>query len=142
VRFKKIFVSLGKNLSSLRVKILNPQEKLAWNSVAHLNYCLGRVEKARKEFEYIIENELQNHVTYSNFLLVLHHLDQDEIEINKYQDILQRYAISYGKQLSNLYNEELRVTQTLLQKDDIDEKTREFNTKKLKGINLILSFLS
>jgi len=41
-----------------------------------------------------------------------------------------------------IYKEAVRVTEALLQKDDIDEETREFNVKKLKGTNLILPLLT
>jgi len=125
-----------------RVKSLDPSVKLAWNNVAHLYYCLGRVQKAREEFEYIIANGLEVHVIYSNFLLVLHHLDQDEEVINKYKDLFQPYVISHHYVLPKLYKEELRITEAILQRDEIDEKTREFNAKKLKGINFVLSFLN
>jgi len=74
--------------------------------------------------------------------LVLHHLDEDEKVINKYKDLLQPFLQSHSLVLPRLYNEELRITQMILQKDNIDEKTREFNTKKLKGINLVLSFFN
>ncbi len=124
------------------IRKLNPNDKLAFNNIAHLNYCIGRVEKAQKEFEYILENGLKTVSTYPNFILVLLHLDQDEKVINQYKDYLQPHIVSHGDDLRRRYNEELRVTQTVLQRENIDEKTKEFNTKKLEGINKLLSFLN
>ena len=79
---------------------------------------------------------------YANLILVLHHLDHDEEVINKYKDLLQPYIISHGEELRRRYNEELRVTQVVLQRDSLDEKTQEFNAKKIKGINFLLSLLN
>lgn len=66
---------------------------------------------------------------------MLYHIDKEEEEINKYKDLLMPYMQTHRKELLNIYNEELRITQMILQKDNIDEKFREFNTKKLKGVN-------
>jgi len=73
---------------------------------------------------------------------VLLHLDQDEEVITQYKDLLQLDINIYRGELRNRYNEELRVTQVVLQKEDLDEKTKDFNAKKLKGINTLLSFLN
>ena len=123
-------------------KKLNPNVRHTWNSLAYMNYCLGRVQKAREEFEEIIWYGLEINVTYSNFLLVLHHLDKDEGLINQCKDWLEPYLVSYGYAMLRIYNRELRITQALLGRDDIDEKMREFNTKKLKAINFVLSLIS
>ncbi len=121
-----------KNEISMEKKL--PQERV--------NYCIGRVEEALEGFEYIIENELKSVSTYANFILVLLHLDQDEEVITQYKDLLQLDINIYRGELRNRYNEELRVTQVVLQKEDLDEKTKDFNAKKLKGINTLLSFLN
>jgi len=120
---------------------LNPTEKLAFNNIVHINYCLGRIEKALEGYEEIFKNGLEVHYTYSNYILVLYHLDKDEEVINKYKDLLQPYIQSHGHILLKLYQEELRITQATLEKDSIDEETKEFNRRKLQGINLLLSLL-
>ena len=71
---------------------------------------------------------------------MLHHLDEDEDIINQSQDRLEPYILSCEDALPRVYNRELRITEALLGRDDIDEKTREFSTKKLKAINSVLSF--
>ena len=121
---------------------LNPESNHALNNIAHLNYCLGRVQKAREEYEYIIENKLQTTLTYANFLLVMYHLDTDEEGIEQYKGTLEPYILSNGSMLSKLLKEQLKITQVLLEKVDLDEKTREFNQKKIESINLVLSFIN
>ena len=125
-----------------QIRTINPTDKAFFNNIAYLTYCAGKVEKALEGFEYIIENGLESTSTYANFILVLYHLDQDEEVISTYRDLLQPYVNSHGEDLRRRYNEVLRVTQAILQRDNIDEKTKEFNAKKLKGINLLLSFFN
>jgi len=120
---------------------LNSNSNHVWNSIAYLNYCLGRVQKAKEEFEYIIQNGMEINLTYPNFLLVLLHLDESEEVINQYKERLKQSTHSDGSGLPKLYDAELRTTQILLDRDDIDEKTREFNIQKLKNIKQVLSFL-
>jgi len=135
-RFEEALVQFG------RVKELNPNVKQAWNSTAHINYCLGRVQKAKEEFEYIIQNGLEINSTHSNFLLVLLHLGESEEMINQSKERLGQLIASYRfSNFQSLYQKELKITKTILQRDDIDEKTREFNMKKLEGINFLLSFI-
>ena len=121
---------------------LNSTEKLTFNNIVHLNYCLGRVEKALEGFEEIFKNGLEAHYTYSNYILVLYHLEKDEEMINKYKELLQPFIQSHRNALLKIYQEELRITQAILEKDGIDGKTKEFNQKELKGINLVLSFIN
>ena len=120
---------------------LNPYKNLAKNNIAFLNYCLGRVQKALEEFEFIIDNGLEIYATYSNFLVVLYHLDKDEETINKYKGLLQPYIQPHYQELSEIYNEELRQTDVRLQ-GEIDEETREFYLKKLKGLNFVVSHIN
>ena len=96
---------------------LNPTENMAFNNIAHLNYCLGKIEKALEGFEEIIKNELEVHYTFSNYMLVLYHLDKEEEEINKCKDLLKLYLQTQRKALLSIYKEELRITQMILQKD-------------------------
>ena len=121
---------------------LYPTDKLACNNVAYLNYCVGRVEKAREKYEKIIEKGFEIYATYSNFILVLSHLGEDEEVIEKYKALFMPYIQSHGDLLRMIYKEAVRVTEALLQRDDIDEETREFNIKKLKGTNLIFPLLN
>jgi len=120
---------------------LNPAKNLAKNNIAYLHYCLGRVQKAFEEFEYIIENGLEMYATYSNFLVVLHHLDKDEETTNKYKDRLQPYIQSKRHTLIDIYKEELRQVELRLQ-GDIDEENKEFYTKKLQGLNRVISLIN
>jgi len=119
-----------------------PNEKHSLDNIAHLHYCLGRVQAAREEYEDIIQNGLATNFTYSNFLLVLYHLDEDAEVIDHYLDRLGPEITRYGSSMQKLYNEQLRITQTILQRGDIDEKTREFNLKKLEATNFVLSFVT
>lgn len=121
---------------------LCPKNNLAFNNIAHIKYCLGRLEEAYEDFEYIIANGLVSAGTYSNFILVLYHLDKDEEVIEKYKELLLSDLANTGFVLRGMYQEALRITGAILEKDDIDEKTREFNTKKIKALNLVLSFLN
>ena len=120
----------------------DPRDKLSMNNIAHLHYCLGRLQTAFEEFEYIIANGLESDGTYSNFILVLYHLDKDEEVINRYRDLLQQNLGGNGPMLQLMYKESLRITRVLLDRDNIDEETREFNLKKIRGLNLVLSFLN
>ena len=124
------------------VKRLDPTNNVAFNNAAHLQYCLGSLQKAFEEYEHIIENGLLTVGTYSNFILVLFHMDKDEDVINHYRDIFQQNLGDTVPTLKWMYEEALRIIQVKLEKDDIDEETRNFNTKKIKGINLVLSFLT
>ena len=121
---------------------LDPTNKLACNNIAYFHYCVGRVEKAREKYEDIIEKGFDMYATYSNFIVVLSHLEEDEEVIEKYKALFMPHIQSDGHLLRMIYKEALRITEVLLQKDDIDEETREFNTKKLQGTNLILSLLN
>jgi len=124
------------------VKKLEPTNRIAFNNTAHLQYCLGRLEKALEELEYIIENGLESPGTYSNLILVLYHLDKDEEVINQYRDLLQQNLRGNGPILQAMYQRALEITQMILERDDIDEETREFNTKKIQGLNLVHSFIN
>ncbi len=121
---------------------LEPTNELAINNIAYFHYCVGRVEKAREKYEEIIEKGFQIYATYSNFIVVLSHLGEDEEVIEKNTALFMPYIQSHGGVLRMIYKEAVRITEVLLQRDDIDEKTREFNTKKLQGTNLILSLLN
>ncbi len=123
-------------------KRLCPENNLAFNNIAHIKYCLGRLEEAYEDFEYIIANGLVSAGTYSNFILVLYHLDKDEEVIEKYKELLLSDLANTDFILRGMYQEALRITVAILEKDDIDEKMREFNTKKIKALNLVLSFLN
>jgi len=123
------------------VKRLDPTNNIAFNNVAYLQYCLGRLQKAFEEYEHIIANGLESTATYSNFILVLHHMDKDERVINHYRDLLQQNLGDNGSTLKLMYREALRITQAKLERDSIDQEAREFYTKKIQGINLVLSFL-
>jgi len=120
---------------------LNPGKNLTKNNIAFLHYCLGRAEKALEEFEYIIQNGLELCVTYSNLLLIQYHLDKDEETINKAKDLLQPHIQPNRPMLIRIYEEELTQTELRLQ-SEIGEKAREFETKKLQGINMVLSFIN
>ena len=124
------------------VKRLNPRNKAAFNNIAHIHYCLGRIEKACEEFEHILGNRLESAGTYSNYILVLYHLDKGEEVISRYRDLLQPQLRKNGPMLKGMYREALRITQAILERHDIDEEMREFNAKKIKGLNLVLSFLN
>ncbi len=119
-----------------------PNDKVALNHIAHVNYCLGKVEKAREEFEFIIDNGLETHVTYSHFLLVLYHLGEDEEIINQYKNRLEPSVFPCGIRVSGMYHDLLKVTQKALERDDVDENMKEFHRKKQEGINLVMSFLN
>jgi len=123
------------------VKRLDLGNKRACNNIAFMYYCLGRVEKALEKYEVLIKDGLVECATYSNVILVLHHLDKDEEVINMYKDLFLPFIQGNHSLLNMIYNEELRQAQLKLQ-SDIDEETRGFYEKKLKGINLVLSFLN
>ncbi len=121
---------------------LDPGNKFFLNNRVFLNYCLGRPQKAFEELEDIIANGLLTSGTYPNFILVLYHLDKDEEMINNYRDIFRQNIGEDGLALQSMYEEAFGITQKILEREDIDEETREFNTKKMKGLNLVLSFIN
>ncbi len=121
---------------------INPKDHLSCNNIAYLHYSLGRIERAREKYEGIIENGLEMYNTYPNFILLLSHIGEDEEVIEKYKALFIPYIQTRSYLLLETYKEALRITEVLLQRDDIDAEIREFNTKKLKGINLILSMLN
>ncbi len=122
--------------------ILNPANKFTSNHKAFLHYCTGRVKKALEELEIITESGFGVYVTYSHFLLIMYHLDQDERVINNYKNLVQPYLRTNTLVLRRLYKDEVKVTERILDKDDIDEETREFNEKKLEALDMILSFIN
>ena len=119
-----------------------PGERYAINNIAYMNYCLGKLQKACEEFEEIIANGWLTPGTYSNFILVLFHMDKGEEMIGRYRDLLQQNIGENVETLQRMYEEALRITQVILERDEIDEETREFNTKKIEGLNLVLSFIN
>lgn len=118
---------------------LRPDSSYTLNYIALQNYCLGRVQKAKEEYDYIMQNGKEMNLTQSNVLLVLAHLDEDDEAIHQYRDHLKPFITQEGSHLKKNYHEQLKITQKILEREDIDEKTREFNTKKLKAINFALS---
>ena len=121
---------------------LSPDDKLARNQIAYLHYCLGRVKKALEGLEKIVENGLGMYATYSHFLLILYHLDEDEKVIDKYKSLVKPYIRTDSLKLRNLYKEEVRLTERILDRNDIDEETRRFNEKKLEGLEMALSLIN
>lgn len=119
----------------------NPDDIYALNNIAHVHYCLGRVQKARKEFEFLVQNGLETYLTRSSFLLVLCHLDEDEKIINKYKKSLEPSIVLLNDELIKIYNDQAKITQKILERENIDEETRKFNNKKLVGINFLLSLI-
>ncbi len=121
-----------------------PNNRLSLNNIAYCHYCLGKVKKALEEYEYIIKNKLQGFGTYSGMILVLLHLGKDEKAIEKYNKQLQTIQCYLEERNSRLeiYKSELKKTEVLLQRSDIDKKTREFNEKKQRGLNKVLALLT
>jgi len=119
---------------------IDQNDKIAINNIAFLNYSLGRVSNAIARFWSILDNNLEIHTTYSNLIVVLHHIQASEEEITPVRNMFQPFITSHGFLLRKLYNEELRLTELKLH-SKIDEETREFNTQKLQSLNYILSLL-
>jgi len=119
---------------------IDQNDKIAVNNIAFLNYSLGKVSNAIARFWYILDNNLEIHTTYSNLIVVLHHIKASEEEITPVRNMFQPFITSHGFVLRKLYNEELRLTELKLQ-SEIDKETREFNTQKLQSLNYILSLL-
>jgi len=117
---------------------LDPTNELAINNIASLHYELGRVEKAFEVLEYIMKNGLQTNMTYLNLLLVLECLEKDEEVIKKYKDRAQHYIQRNREEIQLQYKIELMRAEKKLE-SDIDEKTRELYTKKLKTLNMMSS---
>ncbi len=49
---------------------------------------------------------------------------------------------SFEGTMPKLYNDQLKITQTILERGDIDEETRKFNIKKIEAINFVLSYVN
>ena len=120
-------------------KSLNPDSKSTVNYIALLNYCVGRVEKAKEEFEHILQSGLEINTTQANLYLVLAHIDENSEATQQYRDSLKQFITPEGSHIRLRLVEQLELTQGILERDDIDEKTKEFNEKKLKAINFVLS---
>jgi len=115
--------------------------KQYYNNITFLNYLAGRVEKALEGLGYILANDLNSSATYSNIILVLYHLNEDEDEILVYKDRLQRKIGSDREKLQKMYQQEIELTQMSLDKES-DEKVKQFNVQKVKSLNFVIDLIS
>jgi len=122
---------------------IDPKDKNSINNIAFINYSLGNVHISLENFEYILNNNLETHFTYSNLIVIHFHLhgkDNDNEEINRHKLSLKPFLISHGPQLRKMYKTELEFAELELQNDP-DEPTRKFVAQKIKSLNFILSVI-
>ena len=118
-------------------------EGRARSGVAFMNYCLGRVQQAKEEFEYLLANRerFNTNLPKARYLLVLYHLDADEEVMKHYKKHEFGRFLSDWEEWIRFYEQELKITQKILGRGDIDENMRKFNAKKLEALIALLPFL-
>ena len=89
-----------------------------------------------------VEDGFDMYITYSHFILVLYHLDEDEGIINQYKTLVKPYIRTDSLKLRTFYKEEVRLTERILDKDDIGKGTRRFNEKKLEELEMVLALIN
>jgi len=123
-----------------RAAALEPTYKDAHNNVAFLKYNLGQIPEAIEILEGIIENELENFITFPNMILFQYHLHQNEDVIEPYLEKFKAGLDSECSEIKRAYTEDLELTEKML-KEAFDETTRDFYLKKINSIKFMLSLL-
>lgn len=114
----------------------------ARHGAAYLDYCLGRVQKAKGELEKMIaDNSGTPLATWSYFLRLCHLEDEKMISHYKENELKKWFSSSDGEKCLRFYEQEVNTTQKTLQKNDLNEYRRKLNMKKLEALNVLLPIL-
>jgi len=123
-----------------RVVQIQPTHDNAFNNAAFMKYNLSNVAEAISDLESIIENNREIYTTYSNMILFKYHLEQNEDVIQPYIERLKPYLAFDGQILKEIYEDDMQLAERKLT-EDLDEKTKDFNLRRLSGLKFVLSLI-